>query len=97
MSRVRGHSDRRALSAFDGGGKDILWRFVEVMDLVDEQDRLLTRRAEAICCSSDDPPHFGDVAFHAAQPHELGVRHVRNYMRERGFSGAGRTGKNYGR
>src|SRR6266487_2429170 len=94
---VSGRSDQPEISAFDVGEKNILLRFVEVMDLVDEQDRLLTRRAEAICRGSDNPPHFGDVAFHAAQPHELRVRHVRNYMRERGFSGARRTGKNYGR
>src|SRR6266568_4836532 len=90
---VSGRSDQPEISAFDVGEENILLRFVEVMDLVDEQDRLLTRCAKPICRSSDDASHFGDIAFHAAQPHELRVRHVRNYVRERGFSGAGRTGK----
>src|SRR6266404_6202549 len=88
---VSGRSDQPEISAFDIGEENILLRFVEVMDLVDEQDRLLTGCAKPICRSSDDAPHFGDIALHAAQPHELRVRHVRNYVRERGFSGAGRT------
>src|SRR6266853_163899 len=90
---VSGRSDQPEISAFDVGEENILLRFVEVMDLVDEQDRLLTRCAKPIRRSSDDAPHFGDIAFHAAEPHELRMRHVRNYVRERGFSGAGRTRK----
>src|SRR5438477_13009523 len=78
---VSGRSDQPEISAFDVVEENILLRFVEVMDLVDEQDRLLTRRAEAICCTSDDPPHFGAVASHSVQPHELGVRHFRTYTR----------------
>src|SRR5437762_981780 len=90
---VSSRSNQPEISAFDVGEENILLRFVEVMDLVDEQDRLLTRCAKAICGSSDDAPHFGDIAFHSAQSHELRVRHVRNYVRERCFSGAGRTRK----
>jgi len=57
----------------------------------------LTRGAEAISRRRDHATHFGHVAFYAAQSHELCVRHLRNDVRERGFSGARRTGKNYGR
>src|SRR5438034_2837049 len=67
-----------------------------MMNLVDKQNGFLPGSAHAIHSSSDDATHFGNVAFHAAQTHELRVRPVGNYVRERGFSCAGRTRKNYG-
>jgi len=60
-------------SSFDIGQKDVLLRFIEMMDLVDEQDRLLSGCAEAIGRGSNYAAHFGHVAFHAADSNEFGV------------------------
>ena len=67
------------------------------MDLVDEQDRFLSGSAETICRRGNHATHFGDVAFHAADPDKLGVRHLGDNVRERCFAAAGRTGENHGR
>src|SRR6059058_3541099 len=48
--------------------KNVLLRLIEMMDLVNEQDRLLARCAEAIRGRGDDAAHFGHVTFHAADP-----------------------------
>ena len=68
-----------------------------MMDFIDEQDRFLPGSAQTIGRRSDDAPHLGHVAFNAAQPHEFCVCHLGNDVRERGFSGARGTGKNYRR
>jgi hypothetical protein len=67
-----------------------------MMDLINEQDRLSPGRAQTIRGRSDDPAHLGDITFHAADPDELRVRHLRNDAGERGFSAAGRPGENHG-
>src|SRR6266404_5917131 len=53
---VSGRSDQPEISAFDIGEENILLRFVKVVDLVDEQDRLLTRCAKPIRRSGDAAP-----------------------------------------
>src|SRR5437764_7559302 len=61
------------------------------MDLVDEQDRLLSGSSKAIRCRGNDAPHFGHVTFHAADSNEFGVSHLGNDAGQRGFSAAGRS------
>src|SRR5207248_11650720 len=51
---VSSRSTQPEISAFGVGEENILLRLAEVMDLVDEQDRLLTRCANSICGTSDD-------------------------------------------
>src|SRR6266566_2086565 len=72
---VRGRADEAESSGFDVGQKNGLLRFVEMMDLINKQDRLLSRSAEAIRRRSDDATHFGDVAFHAADSNEFRMGH----------------------
>jgi hypothetical protein len=69
----------------------------EMMDLINEQDRLSPGRAQTIHGCSDDPAHLGDIAFHATNPDEFCVRHLRNDAGQRGLAGAGRPGKNHRR
>src|SRR6266478_777119 len=94
---VRGRADEAEISGFDVGQKNVLLRFVEMMDLINEQDRLLSRSAKAICRCSDDATHFCDVAFHAADSNEFRMGHLRNNPRKRGLSAAGRPGENHRR
>ena len=92
---VSRRADQSQISAFDIGKENVLLRFVEMVDLVDEQNRLLPGGAGAIGRARDHTAHFGHIAFHATQPNELGVSHVGDDMSERGFSGARRPGQNH--
>ena len=94
---VSRRADQAQVSALDVGQQNVLLRFVEVMDFVHEQDRFLAGRAEPVGRGGDDSAHFGDVAFHAAEPLEFRVGHVGDDMGEGGFAGAGRAGQNDGR
>ena len=87
----------RRVPALDVGQENVLLRLVEMMNLINEQDRLLPGRAQAIRGRSDDAAHFGDVAFHAADPDEFRVRHLRDDVGERGFAAAGWPGENHRR
>src|SRR6267154_1761999 len=62
----------------------------ELKNLGTRNERTIYIKKRVVSGRSDQPEIS---AFHAAQPHELRMRHVRNYVRERGFSGAGRTRK----
>src|SRR5437870_1084541 len=75
---VRGRANKAKISSFDIRQKDVLLRLVEMMDLINEQDRLLPRGAEAIGRRSDDAAHFSHVTFHAADSNEFRMRHLRN-------------------
>ena len=65
------------------------------MNLIDEQDRLLTRCAEPICARRKHAAHFSDVTFNAADPNKFCVRHLCDDLRQRGFAGAGRPVQNH--
>ena len=67
-----------------------------MMNLIDEQDRLLTRCAEPICGRGKHTPHFGNIAFHAADPNKFRMRHLGDHTRQRGLSAAGRSIENHG-
>src|SRR6266481_8398683 len=73
---VSGRANQAEISSFDIGQKNVLLRFVEMMDLIDEQDRLLSGGAETIRRRSDDAAHLGNVALHAADSNEFGVGHL---------------------
>ncbi len=94
---VGGGADEAQVSALDVGQEDVLLRFVEVMDLVDEQDRFLAGGGEAILRRGHDFAHLGDVAFDAAQAFEFRLGHFGDDLREGGFAGAGRAGEDDGR
>ena len=59
-------ADQPQISASTSGQENVLLRFVEMMDLVDEQDRFLTGRAQTVGRRSDDAAHFSDITFNAA-------------------------------
>jgi hypothetical protein len=61
-----------------------------MMNLIDEQDRLLPRCAETIRGRRKHAAHFGNIAFHAADPDKFCVRHLGDDARQRRLSAAGR-------
>ena len=67
-----------------------------MMNLIDEQDRLLTRCAEAIRGRGKHTPHFGNIAFHAADPNKFRMGHLGDHAGQRGLSSAGRPIENHG-
>src|SRR5438046_3404438 len=73
---VSGRANQAKASGFDIGQKNVLLRFVEMMDFIDEQDRLLSGGAKAIRRRSDDAAYLGNVALHAADSDEFGVSHL---------------------
>ena len=93
---VSGRSNQPQVSTFDIGQENILLRFVEMMDFVDKQNRFLSGSAKTIGCRGDHTPHFRDIAFHTAQAHEPGVRHVGDDMRKGCLAGPRRPGENHG-
>src|SRR5436190_1341149 len=92
---VSGRANQAEISRFDIGQKNVLLRFVEMMDLIDEQDGLLSGGAEAIRRRGDDAAHLGNIAFHAADSNEFRVRDLRNDPGQRGLAGSRRPGKDH--
>ncbi len=90
-------ADEPQISALDVGQQDVLLRFVEMMDLIDEHDRLFSRRPNAIGGGRNHTSHFRDIAFHSAKADKLSLRHFRDDARERRFSGPRRSGENHRR
>jgi len=72
-------------------------RFIEMMNLVNEEDCLLSGCVAAIRRASNYATHFGHVAFHAADSNEFGVRHFRDDPGERGLSASWRAGEDHRR
>ncbi len=66
-----------------------------MMNLVDEQDGLLARCAEPIRGRGKHAAHFGNIAFHAADPNKFRVRHFCDHSRQRGLSAARRPIENH--
>src|SRR2546423_11624967 len=71
-------ADEEESPRLDIGQENVLLRLVEMLDLINEQDRLLPGCAEAIRGRGNDTAHLGDIAFHAADPDEFCVRLLRN-------------------
>src|SRR6266496_6615452 len=94
---VRSRADEPEVSSLNVRQKNVLLRFVEMMDLINKQNRLLSRSAEAIRGRSDDATHFCDVTFHAADSNKFCVSYLGNDAGKRGLSAAGRSGENHRR
>src|SRR5713101_9645248 len=58
---VSGRSDQPQVSAFDIRQENVLLRFIEMMDLVDEQNRFSSGSAKTIGRRRDRAPHFRDI------------------------------------
>src|SRR4029450_6258737 len=69
---VGGRADKAKSPCLDVRQKNVLLCLVEMMDLINEQDRLSPGRTQTIRGRSDEPPHLGDITFHAADPDEFG-------------------------
>src|SRR4029077_7130619 len=92
---VRGRTDEAEISSFYVRQKNVLLRLIEMMNLIDKQDRLLPRCAEPIGGRREHAAHFGDIAFHAADSNKFCVRHLRDDVRQRRLSAAGRPVENH--
>ena len=90
-------ADQTQISALHIRQENVLLRLVEVMNFVDEQNRFLAGCSKPIRGSRHYPPHLRDVAFHSAEALEFRAGHVRDDLRERRFTGAGRAGQDDGR
>ena len=90
-------TDQAQISALHIWQENVLLRLVEVMNFVDEQNGFLAGRSKPIRGSRHYPPHLRDVAFHSTEALEFRACHVRDDLRERRFTGAGRAGQNDGR
>ena len=64
-------ADQAQVSALDVGQEDVLLRFVEVVDLVDEQDRFPSGGSKTVRSGGDHFPHFGDGCSRRASPFEF--------------------------
>ena len=60
---VSRRTDQPEISSFDVGQEDVLLRFIEMMNLIDEQDRLLAGCAETIRGRGDAPCAFRPRCF----------------------------------
>ena len=60
-----------------------------MMNLIDEQDRLLPRCTETIRGRRKHAAHFGDVTFHAADPNKFRACHLGDDARQCGLAAAG--------
>jgi len=94
---VSSGADETKSPGLDVWQENVLLCLVEMMDLINEQDCLSPGRAQTIHGCSDDSAHLGDIAFHAADPDEFCVRHLRNDPGQGGLAGARRSGENHRR
>src|SRR5688572_30383706 len=68
---VGGGANEANDAALDIGQEDVLLRFVEAMNFVDEQNCGLTGVLETIVRGGEDAAHVGYVGFHTAEALEL--------------------------
>src|SRR5438477_1040927 len=94
---VGGGTDEAQCSCLNIGQENVLLRLVEMMNLINKQDRLSPGRAHTIRGGSNNTAHLGDVAFHAADPDEFRVRHLRNDPGQCGLTTARWPGENHRR
>jgi hypothetical protein len=66
-----------------------------MMNLIHEQDRLFSRCAEPIRGRGKHAAHFGNIAFHAADPNKFRMRHLSDDTCKRGLSAARRPVENH--
>src|SRR4051812_32985131 len=68
---VSGGADKAEISSFDIRQKNVLLRFIEMMNLIHEQDRLFSRCAEPIGGRGKHAAHFGNITLHSADPNKF--------------------------
>ncbi len=83
--------DQAQIAALHVRQKNVLLRFVEMMNLVHEHDGAATGGSPSVGGGGDGAPHICHVAFDTAEPDKFGVGHVRDDPRQRCFAGPGRT------
>src|SRR5436190_18894781 len=94
---VSGGAYQPNVSGLNVGQEDVLLRLIEMMDLVNEEDGLLSGCVAAIRRASNYATHFGHVTFHAADSNEFGVRHFCDDAGQRGLSAPWRAGEDHRR
>src|SRR4030095_1151599 len=92
---VGGRADEAKSPCLDVRQKNVLLCLVEMVDLINEQDRLSPGRTQTICGGGDDATHFGDIAFYTADPNEFCMCHVGDDSGQCGLTAARRTGENH--
>src|SRR5262249_31748826 len=88
-------ADQTKISTLDVRQKNVLLGFVEMVNLVDEQNGLLPSCSKSISSSGDNSSHFGDVAFDSAQAFEFRPSHIGNNLSQGSFACARRAGQDY--
>ena len=86
-----GGPDQDCHALFDVGQQDVLLGLVEAVDLIDEQQRPLSRRREPVAGFAEDFPQFFHAAGHGAQLAEVAAGGPGQQAGERGLAGAGRA------
>jgi len=86
---VSGCADKANNAAFDVGQKNVLLRFVEAMNFVDEKYGGLALVFEPVGCGGKNAAHIRDVRFHPTEALEFAFRLSRDDLGERSFAGAG--------
>ena len=89
-----GRADQRDGAVLDVRQDGVLLRFVEPVDLVDEQDGALAGGAELLRVG-DDAPQVGDARTHRRELREVCAGEVRDDLRERRLARAGRAPKDH--
>ena len=93
----RRRADQAHGAALDIRQQDILLRFVEAVDFVDEKDRACAVAREPHRGGRHDLANFGHRALHPAEAFEAGLAGARDDFREAGFPRAGRSVEHDGR
>src|ERR1700746_134669 len=73
---VSSRPDEAESPCLNVGQENVLLCLVKMMNLVDEQNRLLPGGSESIRSGGDNTAHLSDIALHAADPNEFCVRHL---------------------
>src|ERR1700757_453794 len=94
---VSSGADQAQRSCLNVGQKNVLLRLVEMMNLINKQNRLSPGGAQTIGGGSNDTAHLGDIAFHTADADEFCVCHLRNDPGKRSLAAAGWPRENHRR
>ena len=92
-----GGSDEAHGAALEVGKEDVLLRFVEAVDFVDEEDGGFVAKFLPSSGLFDFGANFGDIRFDAVEGLEAGAGALGDDGGESGFAGAGRAVEDEGR
>ena len=88
---MRGGTDQPDIARFHIRKEEILLRFIEAVDFVDEKDGL---RVLLIAREPKDVAHLGHIGEHGVDPYKFALSLGRNDLRERSFTTTGRAIEN---